>query len=586
MSKRLIVTLAVGDKSWGQRALSLALSLKANDDEQEVMLIYTPSAIAGIEELVDTYFDYGIQHIQTTDTATEYAFYLKTQLYDIVTQAVPDATEILFLDADTIMLPGKSVNDWFAKHEGRSFTAYCNDIYDYKTKQRKRKDYTFWCDPEQVKFQLDIPDNRMPQINTSFIYFEKGVLAKHYFQTVSDIWDNDRIEYKEYKNVKPDELCFNIASAITNMLPHQTTYRPIFFECFASTYDTFYINHNFQSFGFAGELPPKDGLVKYYNDTSDYYRKYFGITDFFRHIPEPLPSKDFLSIQPEKRRTLYRRGELLNSDGGVFNPSALIHKGELVTVYRKEAGIEKNMYIGTSSIPHIEYQSGESKELKIDIDSSLRVEDFRIFEHRGMLMFGHSVGKNIYTTNVECKCGLSVSNDGYLHYMGVPDLPVSTNKVEKNWTFFSEGERLFCLYKLSPYTLFYSDDLITWRRFAVGEKKLKWVNDKFISNSSNPILIGDSYLVFFHSLTGQGGYYHGACLIDAKTKQLTHFTPRALNIVSGKEGLMPKITYVSGAVYFKDRDVVRVYCGEADSHAIYNEFNATRLLREVKKYKV
>jgi hypothetical protein len=583
---KLIVILAVGERKWGDLALNLALSIKCNNPEQKIALIYELSAINGIRELIDSYCDYSINQIRHTDTPTEFAFWLKTQLYDIATQSVPDAKEIIYLDADTIMLPGKKVDEWFTKHEGRPFTSYCNDIYDFKYKKRKRRDYTFWCDPEKVKFQLDIPDcNKMPQINTSFIYFEKCELAKSYFKTVSDIWENDQIEYKEYKNTKPDELCFNIASALTNILPHQNTYRPIFFQFGSEQQSACYINHYYKAFGFAGETYPSDHLIRLYNETSDYYRQYFGIVEMFKFNHVPYEANNYLSIQPLCRRTLYRRGELENSEGGIFNPSAIVYKGELTTIYRKEAGISKSMYIGTSSTPHIEYASGESKELKTDADKDLRLEDFRLFEYSGTLMASHTVCSNANTSNIESKCGLSVFNDGYLHYMGVPDLPVTLSKVEKNWTFFSESDRLFCLYKLSPYTLFYSDDLIAWERFATEEKKLKWINDKFISNSTNPILIGDSYLVFFHSLNGQGGYYHGACLIDSKTKQLTHFTPRALNIVSGKEGLVPKITYVSGAVYFKDRDVVRAYCGEADSHSIYNEFNATKLIKEIKKYK-
>lgn len=582
---RLVVTLAVGDRKWGDLSLNLALSIKIQTPEQKILLIYEPSAIRGIEELTDRYFDYGLLQHRHTDTPVEFAFWLKTQLYDLVTKTVPEATEIIYLDADTIMLPGKNVNEWFEKHECRPFTAYCNDIYDFKTKKRKRKDYTFWCEPEKIKLQLGIPDNKMPQINSSFLYFEKCELAKAYFQTVSDIWNNEDIEFREYKNTKPDELCFNVASAITNILPHQNTYRPIFFQFGSEQQNISYIYNYYKSFGFAGEAYPHEYLVKLYNETSDFFRQHFGITEPFKYKPVLYSETEYLSIQPLLRRTLYRRGELENSDGGIFNPSAIIYKGELITIYRKEAGIEKNMYIGTSAIPHIEYESGESKELKTDAANNLRLEDFRFFEYSGLLMIGHSVCSNINTTNIECKCALSVLQDGYIHYIGIPELPVETTKVEKNWVFFSEGQRLFCLYSLNPYQLFYSDDLITWLRYGVEEKQLKWIDKSYISNSTNPIFIGEHYVVFFHSKNGQGGYHHSACLIDAKTKQLTHFASKAINIVSGKEGLHPKITYVSSAVYFKDRDVVRVYIGESDSHSIYNEFSCSKLIKELKKYK-
>lgn len=581
---RLVVTLAVGERKYGDLAINLALSIKCQTPEQKILLIYEPTAIKGIEELVEKHFDYGQLEHRHTDTAAEFAFWQKTQLYTTVMQAVPEATEIIFLDADTIMLPSKTVNEWFEKHQGRPFTSYCNDILDFKTGKRKRRDYTFWCDPAKVKEHYNLSDfNKIPQINSSFLYFEKGELAKTYFQVASNVWNDDNIQYTEYKNTKPDELCFNIASAITNILPHQTTYRPIFFQFGSEQQNISYINHYYKSFGFAGTASPHDYLVKFYNDTSEYYRYHFGIAESFKYKPPLYSETEYLSIQPLSRRTLYRRGELPNSDGGVFNPSAILRAYGLCTIYRKEAGIEKAMYVGTTAVAHIEYLN-ESTELKTTIPPGMRVEDFRLFDYDGQLMCGHSIAQNIYTTNIECKCAISEIKGDELNYIGIPNLPIETKKVEKNWVFFSEEKRLFCLYSLQPYKLFYTDDLIAWHPHEVGQKKLKWLDESYLSNSTNPILIDNHYLVFFHS-KANGGYHHGAALIDKETKQITHCTPKAINIESGKEGFNPKITYVSGAVYFKDKDIIRVFAGEGDAHAIYFDFNAGKLIKEIKRYK-
>src|ERR1035437_9052940 len=152
--RKVIFTMAVGGRMWGDMALNICLSIKAQNPNQKVGLITDLKAIEGIEPLIEKFFDYHVTiHNIEGESNHQFAFHLKTQLYDICTNACPDATAFIFIDADCIMLPkngedGKPYTDvWFEKHAGRPFTSYCNDMYDYATKTRKRKDYTFWCDP-------------------------------------------------------------------------------------------------------------------------------------------------------------------------------------------------------------------------------------------------------------------------------------------------------------------------------------------------------------------------------------------------------------------------------------------------------
>jgi len=89
--------------------------------------------------------------------------------------------------------------------------------------------------------------------------------------------------------------------------------------------------------------------------------------------------------------------------------------------------------------------------------------------------------------------------------------------------------------------------------------------------------------MFFHSKEN-GIYYHGAVLIDKETKEITHSTPRAFNLPFNNEGLAKNILYLSGAIYLKDADKVRIYCGECDSNSIYYEFDKEKLIKQIKKY--
>lgn len=576
----VIAVIAIGDKKWGEMSLNLALSIKANSPEQKLAIIYEPSSVAGIEPLIDQHFDYGLS-VSRYSTSTEFSFCLKTQLYDHLTKMC-DATAFVYLDADTIITPGKNPSAWFTEHNGRLFTSYCNDILNYQTGKRRRKDYTFWCDPLAAKEYWNLTGS-IPQVNSSFLYFERNDKVRELFNKAKEVYDDTGFEYTEYKSAKPDELCFNIACSHTGLLPHRDTYRPIFFQFGSEIHTRTYIQHYFSAFGFAGTQEPSQYLINAYNETAEHYRYLFAIADEFKLTYVPDLELDYLPIEPVKRGTLYRRGELPNSDGGVFNPSAIQHNGKTLTAYRKEQGISKHMYVGTSAIPHIEYGDWTT-ELKVDFPANLRMEDFRLFKHSGTIYANHTVCANINTSNIEASCGISVINEEKVAFKGKVELPIETKKVEKNWVFFSEGDKVYCIYSLNPYKLFFSiDHMQTWLPYETKKPELKWIDKSYISNSTNPILIGDSYLVFFHTKSA-GEYYHGALLISADTKEITHATRKPIDVKTCGEGLHPKIKYVSGSCLMQDGRI-RLYIGEGDSNAVYNDFDANSLIKTIKRYK-
>lgn len=581
--KTAIVILAIGEKKWGELALNLALSIKANSPEQKIALIYEHTAIAGIEPLIEKHIDYGMA-VTRYDTAIEFSFFLKTRLYDMATEMC-DAEAFIYLDADTIIVPGKKPFDWFVEHKDRIFTSYCNDIINLETGKRRRKDYTFWCEPMDAALYFNLK-GKMPQVNSSFLYFVRDMRVKELFDKAKEVYDDNKFPYEEYKGAKPDELCFNIACCHTGLLPHRDTYRPVFFQFGSETHTRSYIHQYFASFGFAGVNEPSKYLLDTYHETAEHYRWLFGIADEFKLEFKPDISIDYLPIEILSRRTLYRKGELPNSNGGVFNPSAFTNDDGCIiaTIYRKEAGIAKNMYVGTTALPHLE-TANFSRELQIISPPKLRFEDFRLFEHEGELYASHTVCENINTSNVEASCGISKVNTTNILFKGKVQLPITTSKVEKNWVFFSQLEYVYCVYSVSPYRLFRSLDMVNWEEVKVEQPELKWIDKGFISNSTNPVLVGDEYLMFFHTKSA-GEYYHGALLIDANTKEITHATKKPIRIETGGEGIAPKLKYISGCAYLKNENKIRVFIGEGDSNAVYNDFDAETLIKTIKKYKI
>lgn len=588
----LIVTIATGTRKYGDLALNLALSIKANDDEQQICLVHTASAIDGIEPLIEDYFNYTIQ-VTDEENPVQQAFTLKTKLYDLLTEAKISFEAAIFMDADSIILPGKKPAEWFAELKGHGFTCYCNDIYDFETQKRNRVDYTFWCDPEKVNdFYVGHPFKKMPQVNTSFIYWEECREAMEMFECANwvmtcFITEEIKHEYIKYKNSIPDELCFNIAGARLSIYPHQIPYRPLFMQCFNHNTTLEYILHQYRAIGFAGDGATPIYLVNYYNEVARYYRELYGILSDYRFIDRhnlPLQIK-MMEVQPVAKRTLYRRGDVKNSDGGIFNPSGLTTSEKVdLTIFRVEQNHSPlHGYMNESAMPFLKIGCGTIYEEKYltpkGFPEKSRLEDFRLFGYKNFVYCSHTLIERNLKMGMSAKIVISELTDKYLKFSKNVELPTKVRDIEKNWLFFFDKEEMYCVYSLEPYRLFKLRDE-EWQSVSVQQPPFKWQHKGFICNSTHPILVNDFYLVLFHTKEN-GVYFHSAVLLDAETKEIVHIGKRCIPIMTCNEGMVPGLNYVSGAQYMADKNIIRLFIGEGDSHSMYNDFVASDLINEI-----
>jgi predicted GH43/DUF377 family glycosyl hydrolase len=161
-------------------------------------------------------------------------------------------------------------------------------------------------------------------------------------------------------------------------------------------------------------------------------------------------------------------------------------------------------------------------------------------------------------------------------------LPVEERKIEKNWTFFIEDGVMYCLYSIQPYMLFINQNG-EWTRVEAKEKELDWIHtDQFICTSTKPILIGDEYLVLFHTKIN-GKFSQGALIINKETKQITHYTNRPIRFPFTGEGWQRGLLYVSGALYVAERNLLRIFAGEGDTNSISWDFDAKEFMNMIKK---
>lgn len=606
MQNNLIILICVGEPVWADFTLNLVLSIKANSPKQKIGLLYESATIAALKPLFDKYCDYGYEVDNVGLRGHELAFYLKTRLYDYAVPMAPDMDGYLFIDSDCLLLPNPndSVQRWFEKLDGIKFTMYCNDVYNIQTKTRIRKDYTWWCEPEEAVEMYGL-DDKLPQVNSSFIYFQRCDTARVLFATAKEIYGHPKIDFKKYKNAAPDEFAFNIACALTKTYPHQTHFRPIWFQFASEIQNCEYIAHFYRAFGFAGVMKPFEYLINHYNSLSNYYREHFAIVPRFKMDTTELMLRDPnpIVLQPVAKKTLYRRGELTNSDGGVFNPDQLLMPdGSLMTIVRKERNMDAyGNYSGGTGIAELAICDNRLKDhLKnrqyelapVDYNETYRLEDFRMFNIGFQVWCNHKMVINGKQGEREMKTALARINENKLIYFSTPELPIELQKCDINWMFFCDdvapkkypSERVYCVYQLNPYTLFKINLNGAWERVEVAQPKLDWFHkDQFICNSTNPILIDDHYLMFFHTREA-GVYHHGAVLLDKTTKEIAYYTRNSILIKEQSliEGWNKTILYVSGAVYFEDRKVVRVLFGEGDSSACYHEYDSGGLIGAIK----
>lgn len=594
---RAIFCIATGSATYMQFALNLGLSIKANC-EIETVLLHTADAEADLgwdERTLDRRFGYAFDKkvcvaVKETDAKSplQQAHWIKLTAYDIAQTL--GYKEVIILDADTLIVPSKNPADWFDEANGANFSAYCNSYYDFTTGKVSKEGYSFWCEPEDARVAFNLTD-KMPQINASFLYFKQSEEAKKVFDIAQDIWhtvDTMDFEFEKYNGSKTEEMCLNISCAINHTYPHKTPFQPVYCQYQHEEQSYPYVTHYFVAISMAGNIMHSPDLCAYYNQLGRYYRSIYGINESFVFGNETKKPKDTPISIPFKRRTIWRAGELPNSDAGVLNPSGIVFNGNLLTIFRKEKSMElySHKYEHSTALPHLCVNGDEGAELEmIGFPENVRVEDFRLFLSNGEVLASHTIVTDMTNDTIFSKMGASVINGNKIALCAEYELPVKKQLTEKNWVFFAEGERVWCIYSISPYKIFYADAYNDWKEFKAKDPKIRWwQHNRYICNSTNPILIGDSYLMFFHSKDA-GVYSHGACLIDKETKEITHYLRNGLNLPFNGHGLQKTILYVSGAVYLEKESTIRLYAGECDTNSVYFDFNKDELINEIKKYK-
>jgi len=219
------------------------------------------------------------------------------------------------------------------------------------------------------------------------------------------------------------------------------------------------------------------------------------------------------------------RGSLHNS-----TPSICMFRGKLITntryvnyVINSSGGYENERLVETSNIISRTWDS-QNDEISVKHDVSrdglyVGIEDIRLFEYRGKLLYNGNRGMNdnFYVEHGEIDLDTGTTNSVIL------SAPFQT-KIEKNWVLFEDANGdLKCIYSWHPLIV---GDLNKGIFEKTHELNTSGIFSRF-RGSTNGVRVGDEIWFICHIVSYENRrlYYHSMVAIDAITFKLRRYTP-------------------------------------------------------------
>src|ERR1700741_1401819 len=210
-----ILILALGHWRYGEMAATLAASIKSNGCELPICLIYQSGAIGTLTSKHKALFT--DMSLITNDKVNNGDYFYAKLLLDQLTPY----DQTLYMDADTIVMPGNDLTEYFKQHEGGI------DFKNSGSKQLKdfEKGISGWMDASQIAKAYDLPEEtELYNIHSEWVLFDKSNAVLDMFKAAKEVYENPKIDMRTFGNNIADEAAFAIAMAITGCYPNRKPY--------------------------------------------------------------------------------------------------------------------------------------------------------------------------------------------------------------------------------------------------------------------------------------------------------------------------------------------------------------------------
>lgn len=217
---RGIVLIAVGSDGYAKWAINMAASIKYYSPDLPIQVITSKDLF--VELHASKLFDIvTVVEEQTyrSETGALFPAKLKIKLYDYI-----EFDEAIYLDVDGLLI--KDITPVFETKS--DFACDVQGVYDLS--KGKMFHHMKWCKPDIIWEHYGLTEeNKLPAINSSFLFIRKSELTKAIFEKAHSNLINNPIptekhwyvwgKQKSTKVCQPDELYINVALAQLDIIP-------------------------------------------------------------------------------------------------------------------------------------------------------------------------------------------------------------------------------------------------------------------------------------------------------------------------------------------------------------------------------
>lgn len=209
-----ILLLSLGNDLYARYAFNLALSIKHTSPDVHITLVHnnnlyklTEKQLAVFDNLVECPSEYYLQGNKQV--------YINVKLY--LDQLTP-YKKTLFLDADMIVSPYKSVESIFKKCEGNDFVMVCRGM---------DSNVSEWVNVEEMKEKFNL--KKWFDCSSEVMYFEDTKIFEK-ARDIHQLYLNGEFYYKHFAGGVPDEACLVPALLMNNKKPKFVPFKPTYWE--------------------------------------------------------------------------------------------------------------------------------------------------------------------------------------------------------------------------------------------------------------------------------------------------------------------------------------------------------------------
>ncbi len=276
-----ILLVALNHPYYGHYAFQLALSIKSNDPDVNISIAHDGVGISYLDANKLSIFD---KTIKIKDDMLKVGgrkevLKFKAYLYDITPYS-----ETLYLDADILWLNKRSVSEFIKTiPEEVNFTMQNRGFLDLKNDEQLDSNFSIWVNSKELKETYGFKSGKLFNLSSELIYFKKTKEVAEYFKQVKIEFSAIKVNYVNFNGGVPDELPFAIAMIKNDFYPHESNWRPIYWEAFDKKRMLNKIqelNTSYFAVSFGGNLQ-ENFIKKFYNNLAQFYCNRFAVQHVF-----------------------------------------------------------------------------------------------------------------------------------------------------------------------------------------------------------------------------------------------------------------------------------------------------------------